>query len=229
VVGTKLVATLNFSLKPIQSGDIPQVKEIEMEAFPENRSSSFLDRVARNPLSAYLVAWKPSSLQANGGHSVEEVGAEGMGNVFIKRVLGVVGRDYVHAMQPEIAISIGGYVGVWFPLDEAHINSIAVRKCLRGQGLGEMLLIGAIELAQTRVCALVTLEVRVSNIPARNLYGKYGFREVGFRKGYYTDNNEDALIMTTDNIQSLDYRQSFESLVDTFRENRGDLVRVLRS
>lgn len=223
------MATLNFSLKPMQSEDIPQVKDIEMEAFPENRSSSSLDRVVRNPLSAYLVTWKPSSLQSNEGHPVGEARTEGRGTAFIKRVLRLGGRDNVHVIQPEIPVDIGGYVGIWFPLDEAHINSIAVRKCLRGQGLGEMLIIGAIELAQTRGCALVTLEVRVSNIPARKLYEKYGFREVGFRKGYYTDNNEDALIMTTDNIQSVDYRQSLARLVYTFRENRKDMARVLRS
>lgn len=105
---------------------------------------------------------------------------------------------------------IVGYAGMWMMLDEAHITTIALRTALRGQGLGELLLATLIETAIDLGAVRVTLEVRVSNDVAQNLYRKYGFRQEGVRPRYYSDNNEDAYIMTTDNIQSLEYRRSFD-------------------
>lgn len=88
-----------------------------------------------------------------------------------------------------------GYCGMWTIMDEAHITNIAVRAVHRGQGYGERLLR---EIQQTAVffgCSRMTLEVRVSNERAQKLYRKLGFEDAGVRPGYYSDNNEDALIM----------------------------------
>ena len=68
--------------------------------------------------------------------------------------------------------------------------------------LGERLLIALLDLALDRRATEATLEVRLSNLPARRLYEKYGFRPVGIRPRYYSDNNEDALIMTTEPLRS---------------------------
>ncbi|MGZ7441991.1 ribosomal protein S18-alanine N-acetyltransferase [Paenibacillus sp. TH7-28] len=88
-----------------------------------------------------------------------------------------------------------GYAGMWTIVDEAHVTNIAVRTAYRGLHLGEKLLRRmmkwAIELGMVRM----TLEVRVSNEVARSLYGKMGFSPAGVRRGYYSDNHEDALIM----------------------------------
>lgn len=88
-----------------------------------------------------------------------------------------------------------GYAGMWTILDEAHVTNIAVRTAYRGHHLGEKLLRRmmdwAIELGMVRM----TLEVRVSNVVARSLYQKMGFTPAGVRKGYYSDNHEDAIIM----------------------------------
>ncbi|MGD0862682.1 MAG: ribosomal protein S18-alanine N-acetyltransferase [Candidatus Limnocylindrales bacterium] len=97
-----------------------------------------------------------------------------------------------------------GFAGMWMMVDEAHITTFAVRKAWRRQGIGERLLLALLDLAKARGAREATLEVRPSNHPARRLYEKYGFALVGVRARYYTDDNEDALVMTT---QALDGRQ----------------------
>ncbi|OIJ16951.1 ribosomal-protein-alanine N-acetyltransferase [Anaerobacillus alkalidiazotrophicus] len=88
-----------------------------------------------------------------------------------------------------------GYCGVWVIVDEAHITNIAIHSDFRGLKLGEQLLVHAIELSRTLGATKVTLEVRVSNHVAQRLYAKLGFQPGGIRKNYYTDNQEDALVM----------------------------------
>ncbi|MGM0847370.1 MAG: ribosomal protein S18-alanine N-acetyltransferase [Bacillota bacterium] len=88
-----------------------------------------------------------------------------------------------------------GYCGVWIIVDEAHITNIAVLPSFRGQGLGDKLLKSMIEIAKEMGARTMTLEVRVSNTPAQSLYKKFGFMEGGIRKNYYSDNQEDALVM----------------------------------
>ncbi len=107
--------------------------------------------------------------------------------------------------QPR-ARTILGYAGFWLMVDEAHISTIAIDPAWRGMGLGELILIRLIEEAIALQAILVTLEVRLSNSAAQNLYEKYGFEYVGRRKRYYRDNNEDAHIMTVEEIQSPEYR-----------------------
>ncbi|HZU75268.1 MAG TPA: GNAT family N-acetyltransferase, partial [Dehalococcoidia bacterium] len=99
--------------------------------------------------------------------------------------------------------------------------TVAVRTASRRQGIGELLLLTAIALAQQRGERVLTLECRVSNTGAQALYAKYGFRSVGVRKRYYTDNNEDALIMTTPEIQTPAYQAQFERLRTAHRERWG--------
>ncbi|MGG6310573.1 ribosomal protein S18-alanine N-acetyltransferase [Paenibacillus macerans] len=88
-----------------------------------------------------------------------------------------------------------GYAGMWTILDEAHVTNIAVRTAYRGHHLGERLLRRMMDWAVELGMIRMTLEVRVSNTVARSLYGKMGFTPAGVRKGYYSDNHEDALIM----------------------------------
>ena len=97
-------------------------------------------------------------------------------------------------------------------VDEAHVVSVGVRTSDRGRGIGELLLIGALERAMSRTAAVMTLEVRASNWVAINLYRKYGFEQRGVRKAYYVDNREDALIMTTEPILRPEYREFFVAL-----------------
>ena len=122
---------------------------------------------------------------------------------------------------------VTGFVGTWYMVDEAHIVSVGVRSGFRGQGVGELLLIGAIEQAVARGAEVVSLEVRPSNAVARNLYRKYGFSDRGLRKGYYADNREDAIIMTTDPIHIPPYPGLFRQLERGHRRRWGRSDRQL--
>jgi ribosomal-protein-alanine N-acetyltransferase len=90
------------------------------------------------------------------------------------------------------------YAGMWLMVDEAHITTFAVHPAWRRRRVGERLLVALLDLAVARRAREATLEVRLSNLAARRLYEKYGFRPVGLRPRYYSDDGEDALIMTTD-------------------------------
>ncbi|WP_276353899.1 ribosomal protein S18-alanine N-acetyltransferase [Cohnella caldifontis] len=91
--------------------------------------------------------------------------------------------------------AILGYGGMWLIVDEAHVTNIAVREPYRGQGLGERLLREMMRTAVWFGAKRMTLEVRVTNDRAQSLYRKLGFYESGVRPNYYSDNQEDALIM----------------------------------
>ena len=136
----------------------------------------------------------------------------------------ILGRQPDRQPRHSPADLIAGYVATSYMTDEAHVTGIAVRESLRGNGLGELLLMSSIELAMKRQSRVVTLEVRVSNKVAQSLYTKYGFSQAGLRKGYYTDNHEDAYIMTTAPISSPAYSQQFQTLEQSYRERRGNLA-----
>ncbi|MBI4277553.1 MAG: ribosomal protein S18-alanine N-acetyltransferase [Armatimonadetes bacterium] len=119
--------------------------------------------------------------------------------------------------------AVVGYAGMWLMLEEAHITTIAVDPDWRGQRIGEQLLVALFEEAMRRGARWMTLEVRRSNLVAQSLYRKYGFREVGARKGYYSDNQEDALIMWTGNLREPAFQERFQTLKDELdREDPGD-------
>ncbi len=88
-----------------------------------------------------------------------------------------------------------GYAGMWVILDEAHVTNVAVLPAFWGQGIGRKLLTELMECARLRKAESMTLEVRVSNERAKNLYAQMGFVSHGVRAGYYSDTREDALIM----------------------------------
>jgi ribosomal-protein-alanine N-acetyltransferase len=92
--------------------------------------------------------------------------------------------------------SIVGVLGFWLMAGEAHIMTIGVRKHHQRQGIGQLMLEAAIQLAISCSAFAITLEVRRSNTEALSLYAKYGFTERGIRKNYYNETHEDAVIMT---------------------------------
>ena len=93
-----------------------------------------------------------------------------------------------------------GYAGTWHIIDEGHITTIAVKKSYQRRHIGEAIILAILQDCYKSNIKYLTLEVRASNNPAISLYEKYGFNSLGTRKGYYQDNNEDALIMWTENI-----------------------------
>ena len=180
--------------------DIPTVAQIEREVFSLPWSSTaFRYEVEHNVASQYLTLrytpWARLPQQ--------------------ETWLGPVRRLL---RRPTGDPSLLGYGGCWLMVDEAHISTLAVRADWRGRGLGELLLASLIEVAYEREARVATLEVRVSNTVAQCLYSKYGFRQAGRRKAYYSDNREDAFILTTDEIMSPLYRSRFEELTSSLRQ-----------
>jgi ribosomal-protein-alanine N-acetyltransferase len=93
-----------------------------------------------------------------------------------------------------------GFAGVWMMVDEAHITTFGVHPDWRRQGIGRQLLLNLAELSIAIGARRMTLEVRVSNDAAQALYGAFGFEVAGRRPRYYSDDGEDALIMTTPDL-----------------------------
>jgi ribosomal-protein-alanine N-acetyltransferase len=115
-----------------------------------------------------------------------------------------------------------GFIGIWLLIDEAHIVTIAVRDGHRGRGVGELLLIAAIETALKERQPVVSLECRVSNAVALRLYEKYGFQRSGLRRRYYSDNHEDAYALTAGGIGTPTYGRLFRQLREEHRERSGE-------
>lgn len=105
-------------------------------------------------------------------------------------------NQYAHYLIAEDeAGDIIGFCGIWLVIDAAQITNVAVVESVRGQGIGEALMLEAMRIAKEATMDVMSLEVRVTNSVAQNLYRKLGFQDGGIRKGYYTDNREDALVM----------------------------------
>ena len=127
--------------------------------------------------------------------------------------LGELNNGYAHYF---VAVTednkIVGYMGLWHILEEAHLLNLSVSPEFRKKSVGEALFAHSIAYCLNNEVKYITLEVRVSNTPAKNLYQKYGMKSLGIRKGYYQDNNEDANIMWSENV----FYDKFQNL---YKEN----------
>ncbi|MBI3522556.1 MAG: ribosomal protein S18-alanine N-acetyltransferase [Chloroflexi bacterium] len=115
---------------------------------------------------------------------------------------------------------IVGYGGLWLMVDEAHVTTFAVHPGARRRRVGERLLQRLFEIATDIGAEWLTLEVRASNLAAQKLYEKYGFRRAGVRRRYYSDNNEDALIMWTERIKDRTVKDRLEKLREDLEGQR---------
>lgn len=113
-----------------------------------------------------------------------------------------------------------GYMGIWKIIDEAHITNLSVHPDWQNKKLAHRLLLTSIEECYREKIKYITLEVRVSNKKATSLYEKFGFKSIGLRKKYYQDNNEDALIMWSENIFDKKYKELYDSIKQSLLENK---------
>ena len=224
-------AHMGYYVRPMRLEDISQVSITEQECFPSGWGPTPFQRELQNRSAAYLVACKainPARAREE-ARAVMSLATPIGHKPLLSRIVGGI-KDALSPPtlpQQDFSQHIGGYVGLWFVVDEAHITAIGTREADRRQGIGELLILASVELALRRGATMVTLETRVSNYPAQGLYIKYGFREVGVRKGYYTDNNEDALVMTTPNITTPEYQDRFGRLLDDHARRWGSSIRVV--
>ena len=117
-----------------------------------------------------------------------------------------------------------GLLIFWEMAGEAHIMSVGVRRGFRRRGVGELLMFNCFSRCVRSAYTAISLEVRSSNKAAQELYSKHGFLVEGIRKGYYSDNREDALIMNAREIQSPSHIQRMLDRKKTYTELRGDFT-----
>jgi ribosomal-protein-alanine N-acetyltransferase len=203
-----------YSIRAMELRDIPQVSQIEREAFPPPwPATNFKRELVSNSLTYYFVAHEETPEQKEPAPVVEAVNNPGPSKSRLEALRFGLRRLFGGREMPAVPSQfILGFAGLWFMVDEAHLANIAVRETSRHQGIGERLLIAAIEVSIERKAKFFTLEVRVSNKIAQSLYRKYGLIEVGTRRGYYMDNKEDAVIMTVEGITSTSYVKRFQNL-----------------
>jgi len=200
-----------YYIRKMKDYDIPQVLEIDLDAFPTqwpHPTSSSFHHELRNKLAHYIVVYQK---RTDGAHNPpQNIPAWDRLTSYVKYLFSH-DRFFGPVTMP-VTEPLAGMAGIWMMVDEAHVVTIGVRNSQRNRGLGEWLLISIIDMAVRLGAKTVTLEVRVSNVTARQLYEKYGFSIAGTRKKYYSDNGEDAYIMSTENINSNEYKPVFQQL-----------------
>ena len=105
-----------------------------------------------------------------------------------------------------------GYMGIWKIIEEAHVTNLSVNPDFQNQKVAHRLLLSSIDECYKNKIKYITLEVRVNNKKAIHLYEKFGFKSLGLRKNYYQDNNEDALIMWSENIFDKKYKDLYNNI-----------------
>ncbi|MFQ6000770.1 MAG: ribosomal protein S18-alanine N-acetyltransferase [Anaerolineae bacterium] len=199
---------LAYKVEPMQASDIREVMAIERLSFPTPwPMGAYRFEIRRNPRAYYFVV-RP---QEEGAAPSE------------KPRRGLLARFRSTDQRSPIV----GYGGFWHSAREAHISTIAVHPRLRRKGIGQLILIAMIEKARSLGADHITLEVRASNLVAQSLYRKYGFQVVGRRRRYYSDNNEDAVVMVAQDIDRLPYsihlQELRERLIERLERSKDDV------
>ena len=193
---------MRYVIERMTMADIPRIIEIERLAYATPwPPSAYRKELQENRYAHYIVVRDTTYPTVD-----SEAAAEPPRRPFPLSLLS--GRSQSAATRPDRA-AIVGFAGLWLMIDEAHITTIASHPDHRGRGVGELMLGALIDIGYEIGARHVTLEVRVSNHIAQNLYRKYGFRDAGIRRRYYSDNHEDALIMWTPEIHDPAYRADF--------------------
>ncbi len=167
------------NLRPIH---IPMSQPGTSKVFIEPMIASHLEAVMSIDRRSYLVPWHASAYITE------------LNNRAATYLVALAGEEIV------------AYGGIWVIMDEGHITTLAVDPIHRGKHFGEQVLLALLDEAITRRATHITLEVRQRNEAARALYAKYRFRPRGVRRGYYTDNGEDAVVMWVEDIDKPEYR-----------------------
>jgi [ribosomal protein S18]-alanine N-acetyltransferase len=218
-----------YRLDIMTQDDVPEVSRVERRCFANPWPASAYRRELQNPVQNYYVVLRAMQADPPGGSGRDNGQSDGHaaqsemsrhGSV-PRRTLLSIGRGRQQDSDGRVPSPIIGFAGMWLAFDEAHVTTIGVDPSHRGLGLGELLLLCMFDEAVARAANWLTLEVRVTNAAAQALYRKYGFTAHGTRKRYYSDNNEDALIMWSPALGEPGYRAEVESRRDALARRLG--------
>lgn len=210
-------ATTNpYRARYASNGDASAIDFVVKEAFGATAPKSSAAREMKRKNTTYIVVTK-DPLSGNGNNDIDYP----IGMNWHRRLRSLFTVSVGDVEPHQSSRSIVGLVGIWTPVDQAHVMVIASRPNERRQGVGELLIIATLCEAIKIGATNATLEVRKSNDAAQMLYRKYGFSEIGIRRRYYSDNREDAVIMATPSFANLDYVRSLQSRCDSYFSVRG--------
>jgi [ribosomal protein S18]-alanine N-acetyltransferase len=195
---------MRFDIEEMRADHIPAISAIDRAVYPIPWPVHSYRSELHNRSAYYVVACRVDA-DAHVDHPAE-VGAGASGGPttgLLSRLTRLLRPGTTLTTAEEIELRrVVGYSGLWLMVNEAHVTTIAVAPEYQGRGLGELLLTSLIDKAIELNALCLTLEVRVSNHVAQSLYRKYTFRETGLRRRYYSDNGEDAHIMTTEDVDT---------------------------
>lgn len=222
---------LRYLIEPMTANDVAEVNRVECRCFSSPWPMAAYRRELQSPDQNHYLVLRQQPVSGERGPTLSEAGTVSPFETTVtslpnrtlpRRILLPLGRRPTLSGNLEVK-PILGFVGMWIMFDEAHITTIGIDPDVRGRGLGELLLVAAFDEAMARRALWLTLEVRVSNDAAQNLYRKYGFSEQGRRRRYYSDNNEDALIMWSRQLNDAPYQSEIGSLRRTLLDKLGHL------
>ena len=214
-----------FAIEPMQAADIPEVAEIEKICFITPWPASAYERELQNSSSTRYTVIK----YYKDSESLHSAPSTVTTQNFPPDLISFFKREGENPGALPNSGTVIGYAGLWMMLDEAHVTTLGVHPDYRGSQFGELLLIGLIDLAMQLGASWLTLEVRVSNVVAQNLYKKYYFKEEGVRRKYYSDNNEDAFIMWSEEITKPAFREKYARLKQSLLEKLTQTGKLLAS
>jgi ribosomal-protein-alanine N-acetyltransferase len=216
-----------YVVEPMRLEHIPAVSAIEKLSFPQPwPQNAYRREISENRMAHYIVARRIGTRTSESQPAPHEPPPQS-GQPAASDLIGRLSRLLKPPEPPrspqleEELRSIVGYAGIWVMTDEAHITTIASHPDVRGQGVGEFLLVALVHRAIGIGARWMTLEVRASNAVAQNLYRKYTFKEMGVRRRYYSDNGEDALVMWTDALDSESFQAALAANEPRLAERLG--------
>ncbi len=206
---------MSYLIRPMSLEDVDEVGLVDRACYSTPWPvSAYRREIRENKLARYVVVESRETVQS--GQSLPRRDGTDGSSVGLRRTFALWLRPFgvgaTAAPETPRVIRIVGFAGLWLTLDEAHITTICILPDQRGLGLGDLLLSHMMDLAREMGADRVTLEVRVTNSIAQRLYRKFGFETEGVRPRYYSDNQEDALIMWSGRLNSSEYQERLAAI-----------------
>lgn len=218
-----------YVIQPMDENDVAAVSRLERRCFSNPWPQSAYRRELRNPDQNFYIVLRrqPESPNSHAnGLDISTWADDGSPTKFSRMALFSRVRSGVVNTASGRSPRTVGFAGFWHVFDEAHVTTIAIDPDLRGRSLGELLLVALIEAAIDCGAGYLSLEVRVSNIVAIQLYEKYEFSIKGLRPKYYVDDGEDAYVMWSENVRSAGFRAALDARREQLEQSLGETANL---